>query len=377
MTQLRIAQLANFVGPISGGMKVAIEALGRGYVEAGHERILVVPGSCDRVDETDSGIIVQVAAPRISMAYRMILKPWRAFEALERFRPTSVEVSDKWTLSPAARWAARRGVGSVLFSHERLDDMLSGLLRRRLGVGAVVGVLNRRLAREFDRVVVTSDYSAGEFAGSQANLRLVRLGVDLVTFHPAVGSPVDDGVVKLCYVGRMSREKHPQLGVQTAVELHRRGVPIQLHMFGAGPDTAMLAAEAGDAPVFFHGFVDGRDEVARCYARSDVSFSVCPTETFGLSVLEALACGTPVVTSDRGGAHELVDRSCGESGTPDAVGLADATQRLIERLSPELRNAARLRAEQFTWADSVAKMLEIHADVAANPPLTGTGKKLR
>ena len=82
-------------------------------------------------------------------------------------------------------------------------------------------------------------------------------------------------------------------------------------------------------------------------------------------MLEALACGTPVVTSDRGGAYELVDGGCGESGSPDPIGLADATQRLIDRLSPELRQAARDRAEQFSWAASVAKMLEIHAEVAA------------
>ncbi|MCA3768150.1 MAG: glycosyl transferase, partial [Cutibacterium sp.] len=49
MTTFRIAQLANFVGPVSGGMKVAIDALGKGYVAAGHERILVIPGPKDRI----------------------------------------------------------------------------------------------------------------------------------------------------------------------------------------------------------------------------------------------------------------------------------------------------------------------------------------
>ena len=51
MTTLRIAQLANFVGPVSGGMKVAIDALGKGYVAAGHERILVLPGPNPRIPE--------------------------------------------------------------------------------------------------------------------------------------------------------------------------------------------------------------------------------------------------------------------------------------------------------------------------------------
>ncbi len=44
-----------------------------------------------------------------------------SLQVLERFKPTSVECSDKWTLSPVGRWARRRGIGSVLFSHERLD----------------------------------------------------------------------------------------------------------------------------------------------------------------------------------------------------------------------------------------------------------------
>ena len=41
---MRIAQLANFVGPTSGGMRTAVRALGRGYREAGAARLLVVPG---------------------------------------------------------------------------------------------------------------------------------------------------------------------------------------------------------------------------------------------------------------------------------------------------------------------------------------------
>jgi len=84
-------------------------------------------------------------------------------------------------------------------------------------------------------------------------------------------------------------------------------------------------------------------------------------------VLEALACGTPVVTSNRGGAHELVDASCGEYGTADAVGLADATQRLIARLGPDMRRAARARAEQYTWQASIDKMLALHTELVAGP----------
>lgn len=365
---MRIAQMANFVGPTSGGMKVVIEQLGRGYIEAGHERVFVSPGKRDEIVEDESGIHVFVRSPRITKQYRMISKPWRALDVLDRFRPTTIEVSDKWTLSPAGRWAKKRAVGSVLFSHERLSDMLAMWIKRSFGVEAAVGAMNRRLAKEFDAVVVTSEFAAEEFSNTGANLERVPLGVDLATFRPEVGAPADDGVLKLCYAGRLSHEKSPQLAVATAVELHRRGRPVRLDLYGTGPDKAELEAIAGDAPVFFHGFVDGRDELAKRYAAADISLSVCPAETFGLAVLEALASGTPVVTSNRGGAHELVDATSGAWGAPDPKSLADAVERLAPNLGPDLRQAARARAEQYSWRRSVEQMLALHERLADEAP---------
>ncbi|MDO5678056.1 MAG: glycosyltransferase [Propionibacteriaceae bacterium] len=365
---MRIAQLANFVGPTSGGMKVVIEALGQGYVDAGHTRIFVAPGERDLITETEAGIIVQVRAPKLTDQYRMIFQPWRVLDVLDRFRPTTIEVSDKWTLSPAAGWAAKRSVGSVLFSHERLSDMLAMFVRSQFGVEAIVGGLNRRLAKNFDAVVVTSRFAEEEFDNTGASLALVPLGVDLATFHPSKGARQDDGVLKLCYVGRLSHEKSPQLAVATAVELHRRGHRVRLDLYGTGPDQAELEAIAGNAPVFFHGFVAGRDRVARRIAEHDVSLSVCPAETFGLAVLEALACGTPVVTANRGGASELVDATSGEWGDPNPLSLADAVERLMPRLGPELRAAARARAERYPWQRTIDAMLDLHAQLADEVP---------
>ncbi|HHT13577.1 MAG TPA: glycosyltransferase family 1 protein [Propionibacterium sp.] len=365
---MRIAQLANFVGPTSGGMKVVIETLGQGYVDAGHTRIFVVPGERDQVTETEAGIIVQVRGPKLTEQYRMIFQPWRVLDVLDRFRPTTIEVSDKWTLSPAARWAAKRSVGSVLFSHERLSDMLAMFVRAQFGVEAIVGGLNRRLAKEFDEVVVTSRFAQEEFEGTGANLALVPLGVDLQTFHPSRGAPQDDGVLKLCYVGRLSHEKSPQLAVATVVELHRRGHRVRLDLYGTGPDKTELEGIAGDAPVFFHGFVPGRDEVAARIAEHDASLSVCPAETFGLAVLEALACGTPVITANRGGASELVDATSGERGDPNPLSLADAVERLIPRLGPALRAAARARAERYPWQRTIDAMLALHEELADEVP---------
>lgn len=364
---MRIAQLANFVSPTSGGMKVVIDQLGKGYLAAGHERIFVFPGPRDEVQETEEGILIQIRAPKISKQYRMISRPWRALDMLEHYAPTNIEVSDKWTLSTAGRWAQKNGVASVLFSHERLSEMLAMWMRLEQPAETTVGLLNRRLAKNFDSIVVTSRFAAAEFAAAGIDVDLIPLGVDLETFHPRLGTPVDDGTVKFCYVGRLSHEKSPQLAVATVAELHRRGHPVRLDIYGSGPDQAELAAAAGEAPVVFHGFVSGRDEVAKRFAAADISLSVCPAETFGLAVLEAMACGTPVVTADRGGGSELITSATGASGAPNPVALADAVEGLLPRLGPELRAAARARAEEYTWERSVRLMLQLHQRLVEQP----------
>lgn len=380
---MRVAQLANFVGPTSGGMKTAVERIGRGYVEAGAERLLVVPGPRDLRTSTPYGEVVQVRAPEVGGGYRLILEPWRVAEVLEEFAPTSIEVSDKSTLLPVARWARRQGVPTVLFSHERLDAMLS--LRTGLsldtgwasGLGAPVGVFNRVLVRSFDRVVVTSAYAWHELAELARRagtlVHRIPLGVDLLTFRPhaVVARPAPDEPLRLVHVGRLSREKSPHLAVATAVRLHRDGVPVRLDVYGTGPHADELRDLARGAPVTFHGHVASREELSRRIAAADVALSVCPGETFGLAVLEALACGTPVVTAGHGGARELVDGSCGAWGESDPASLAAAVLDLAARPREEVRTAARRRAEGFCWSRTVEEMVGLHHELAGRPDAVG------
>lgn len=360
---VRIAQLANFVGATSGGMRVAIENLGRGYQAAGANRLLVIPGSYDRILKTaDRGYIAQIASPKVNSVYRMIVNMRAVYRLLERFEPTSLEINDKWTLPHVAGWGRRRGIPSVLFSHERLDDMAANWVGRSgAAVRLAIGRLNAHLARSFDRIVVTTRYSAAEWPDS-APVQIVALGVDSQTF---AFQPREPGApIRLCYAGRISHEKHPQLAVETVKYLVDHGYDVSLDVYGTGPDLRRLRALAYGYPIYFCGHVPKPAVLAGHYASHDISLSVSPTETFGLAVLEALACGTPVVTSNRGGAYELVDPSCSQSGDPHPQSLAEATARLIDRLGPGIRKAARDRAVSFSWQRSVDEMMAIHRDLA-------------
>lgn len=370
---MRIAQLANFVGAASGGMKTALAELGKGYVEAGVERLLIVPGPTDAVQDSPLGPVVQIRAPKVGGGYRLIVEPWRLIDTLESFRPTSVEWNDKLTLLPVAWWARRAGVRTVCLSHEQLTDMFAMRSGKPTTSKVSIGVVNRLVVRSFDTLVVTSRYAQSEFQqladAAGCPIARVPLGVDLETFRPGP-ERASDGVLRLTHVGRLSREKSPHLAVATAAELHRRGVPVHLDVYGEGPHLSELEEIAGSAPVTFHGFVDGRDELRRRINAADVALSVCPGETFGLAVLEALACGTPVVTANRGGARELVTSRCGAWGAPEPGALADAVLRVAQRPVAARRRAARARAEEFPWSRTVEEMLAVHAGGRQRVPVS-------
>ena len=363
-SSLRIAQLANFVGPASGGMKTAITALGEGYAEAGATRMLIRPGPRDGRESTAAGEVVTLRAPRVGSGYRLILEPWRVTSVLKEFRPTSLEVSDKATMVPVARWARRHGIGTILFSHEHLAQMVSLRTGLRTPVSLAIGRWNRVLTRSFDTIVVTSRFAESEFSdiALRAGTPLVRvpLGVDLETFRPPVSRAEADGTLRLVHSGRLSPEKSPKLAVEAAVELFRRGHPVRMDVYGDGPQRAELEAVAQGAPVVFHGYIGSRTELAERIGAADISVSACPAETFGLSILEALACGTPVVTAEVGGASELIDADCGAWGVPTPAGIADAVLTAAALDPHERRLAARRRAEQYPWSKAIESFLDLH-----------------
>jgi glycosyltransferase involved in cell wall biosynthesis len=93
-----------------------------------------------------------------------------------------------------------------------------------------------------------------------------------------------------------------------------------------------MQALLGDLPYTFTGFLDGDDLVA-AYASADIFVFPSTTDTFGNVVLEAQACGLPVVVSDQGGPREnmLPDKTGLVVSGNDSIALAEALDRLLSR----------------------------------------------
>ncbi|APE36997.1 alpha-(1-2)-phosphatidylinositol mannosyltransferase [Nocardia mangyaensis] len=372
---MRIVQLANFYGPRSGGLRTALHHLGEGYVAAGHEVVLIVPGA-RRAEEILPTGALRITLPALAIpwtgGYRAA-DPRRVADVLAGLGPDVLEVSDRLTLRGFGRWAGRRGVASVMISHERLDRLLGqflpGPIARR---GA--DVANRRTAADYDMVVCTTEFAREEFQRIGApNVELVPLGVDLDLFSPRRRDRrlrADLGVAGhplLVHCGRLSVEKRVDRSIEAVGALHRAGVPARLVVAGDGPRRDSLERRArilptlpgGEPAVHFTGFISDRAEVAKLLATADVSLAPGPHETFGLAALEALAAGTPVVASRSSALADIVTAECGAIAADRPRAFAQAVTDVLAMPTTGRRQAARTRAEQFTWPRAVAGMLAV------------------
>jgi alpha-1,6-mannosyltransferase len=366
---MRIVQLANFYGPRSGGLRTALHHLGDGYVAAGHEVTLVVPGPRPGDERMPNGVRrITLTAPKVpgTGGYRVV-DPLRVKALLPRLRPDRLEVSDRLTLRGMGAWARRHGVGSMVISHERLDRLLGQFLLPAPLARRVADAANARMAASYDTVVCTTAFAREEFDRIGApNVRRVPLGVDLRTFTPSNrdgglrGELARGADALLVHCGRLSPEKHVERSVDTVAELHEAGNRIRLVVAGDGPRMAALRRRSAGLPVTFLGFVNSRTDVARLLATADVSLAPGPHETFGLAALEALASGTPVVVSASSALREIVRLDCGQAVDDHAPAFAGAVERLLSVPEPHRRAAARTRAEEFDWSASVRGMLEAH-----------------
>jgi glycosyltransferase involved in cell wall biosynthesis len=188
--------------------------------------------------------------------------------------------------------------------------------------------------------------------GMEADKIMVHhTGADLDLFRPVAHLP---GRV-IATVGNLV----PVKGQRLAIEALRRIPDSTLLILGEGPERRALEAAAKDLGerVRFLGAVPN-SELPGILARSDVM--VLPSEREGLANawVESLACGTPIVIPDVGGAREVVDRpEAGRIVERDPAAIAAAVQELFA--SPADRQAVRASAARFSWERNAAE-LEAH-----------------
>jgi glycosyltransferase involved in cell wall biosynthesis len=196
-----------------------------------------------------------------------------------------------------------------------------------------------------------------------AKLKILPRGLDTEVFTPARRElaywekfGVANSHVRLLYVGRISREKDLDILADAYRRLRGEGLPVQLFVVGHGPYSEAFARSLPEA--VFTGYLRGK-ELATAYASADIFVFPSTTDTFGNVILEAQACGVPVIVSDSGGPKELVeDRTNGLiTRSRDVDDFTRAIRQLVTdpALRERIGHAARKSVIDRSWPAAVDK----------------------
>ncbi len=317
---MRLALVTDAWSPQVNGVVTTLVELVRGLVARGHE-VSVIEASGFR----------RFACP----GYREIELAWRPGRAVARrldaLQPDAVHIATEGPLGAAARrHCLRRGWAFTTAFHTRFPDILAEALHLppRWSYAWF-----RRFHAPSAGVMVPSDGMLAVLRGHGfENLRAWSHGVDLGLFAPVPGATLDLPRPVFLYVGRVSYEKNLEafLGLD---------LPGSRVVYGVGPLEASLRRRYPQ--VHWRGVVP-REALPAIYSAADVFVLPSRSETFGLVMLEAMACGTPVAAYPVAGPLDVVGDSAG------GVLHEDLRSACLQALQLP-RAPARERALQFDW----------------------------
>lgn len=340
----------------TGGVRRVLTAKHERLKALGWRHTIIAPGA-QGSGQLDCG---GIPLPR-SGGYRVVLSRARARRQMEFLAPDVIESADPYTLAWASLAAAESlQVPAVAFCHSNLPALAARLVGGPRGTATRRGFEAERWARRylvglyrhFDLVLAPSRGLADKLkAWGVPRVMVQPLGVDCSVFTPRAhdeawraGFCRDHGLAPstrlLVYTGRFAAEKNLQL---LANAVRRLGPGHMLVAVGSGPlppvgPQVLVLPPEHDA-----------SRLARLVASADAYVHAGDQETFGLGVLEAMACGTPVVVAAAGGLAELAEGAGLLVDQPRSHRWAEAMRASLAGNNAAQRRAALARAQAQDW----------------------------
>jgi glycosyltransferase involved in cell wall biosynthesis len=278
---------------------------------------------------------------------------WRVGGKIREFAPDAVHLATEGPLGWAARhWLQRRGLAFSTAMHTRFPEFVHArwpVIPLSLGYAWM-----RAFHRPSDAVLVSTVRMQAEFARQGfAHLSLWRKGVDIQQFQPRL-EPAGEGAPVFLYVGRLAPEKT----LEAFLDLE---LPGEKRVVGDGPLRGELQRRYPQ--VRFLGYLRGQ-ALAEAYRGASVLVFPSRTDTLGLVMLEAMACGTPVAAFPVSGPLDVLRQ--GVSGVMDE----DLQRACLQALQLDRRACAE-EARRQSWQASALEFLARQPRLDGVPCLAG------
>jgi len=374
---MRIAVVSETWAPSVDGVVVRLENTVRELQAGGHEVMVVAPTVGTRLTGVREHRTRNIRLGFLYGGHPWGLPDWSVLPALDDFDPDVVHVVNPVLMGTLAAWLVRSRYPVVVSYH---TDVVAYADHYHLGW--LMGPLKLMMRRTYRRAAVrlaTSELGRSRLAEvGIGEVDLWSRGVDLETFRPdregaAMRTRLNPHPDKplVLYVGRLAAEK----GCERLLPLLDCDPPVHVAFVGDGPDRERLQRLFGQEHVTFTGLLYGQ-EVADAYAAADVFVFPSATDTLGLVLLEAMACGVPVVAADTDAARETL------SGYPNHVlvdssedhGMAEGIGKALDMPSPDQQ---RLGPPQADWRGATDALLGVYQKARRRTPAREPGHATR
>lgn len=337
---MKIAIVTDAWTPQVNGVVRTLQAVRAELEASGHEVLVVSPD-----------LFRSLPCPTYP-EIRLALASARAVgKRLAQFEPNAIHLSTEGPLCSAARhWCLSHGLDFTTAYHTQFPDYLA----KRTHLPAS---LFWRYIRRFHRpasAVLASTASVRDQLERRGigPVRHWGRGVDLVNFTPDAEPPAEFASLPrpiMLYVGRVAVEKN----IAAFLASDHEGTKV---VVGDGP--ALKALEVRFPEAVFLGALSGR-ALAGAYAGADVFVFPSRTDTFGLVMIEALACGTPVAAFPVSGPQDIVTQATGA--------LDDDLSSAISQALTRNRATCRDYGRSYSWEESARQFFNAlaPANVAA------------
>lgn len=361
---MRVLMLSDVYFPRVNGVSTSIQTFVEALQEAGDVVRLVVPrygpddpGQPNLTRIPSRGIFVD-PEDRM-MKWRSL---WGASGAIGAF--DIVHVQTPFVAHYAGvRLARRHGVPVVVSYHTYFEEYLYNyipLIPKRL-LRYAARRFSRSQCASVDGLIVPSQAMLETLRGYGVSTRaaVIATGIDAPQFERASGARfrqrygIPPGRPTLVFVSRVAWEKNIGFLIDVLARVRRQIPDVLLIIAGEGPAESGLRRKAATLnltdSILFVGYQSREQELQDCYAAGDVFVFASRTETQGLVLLEAMACGVPVVSTAVMGTNDIISPQQGAVMAEEDV--EDFSGKVVHLLSdPDRRRMLGTQARAFARA---------------------------
>jgi L-malate glycosyltransferase len=285
---------------------------------------------------------------------------WRLWRSLKHVDLAHIFSASYWSflLAPAPAWFFTKLLGKKTIVNYRSGEARDHLRRFRSG---------KLVLSRADKIVAPSGYLVDVFREFGLNAVVVPNLVDLSQFHYRERNPLRPHLV--CTRG-FSEYYSVDVVVKAFAEVRKQYPDAQLDLVGDGPleeEVRQLVRDMNLTGVTFAG-VASRAEIGKCYDRADIFINASWLDNMPVSVIEAFASGTPVVTTSPESMPYLVEneRTGLLSPVGDEKALAANVDRLLREpvLAATLAQNAHEQSRAYTWQKVREQWLRIYQELS-------------